>query len=197
MIDWLKNINKDYPDFWKNYLSKFDYKPNRFVSLSIESTGLNPNKDSILSIGSIAIINNKIIVLDSFEIAILKSDFFNNNENTNEFIVESKINKLSEKDAITSFIEYIGNATLVGHHIHFDIEIINEALEKLSCGKLKNEALDIEVMYKKIHDIHDKDFSLNELTAKLKIPFTDRISTSDDAFTIALLFLKLKSKLRL
>ena len=29
MIDWIKNINKDYPEFWKNYLTKFETRPNR------------------------------------------------------------------------------------------------------------------------------------------------------------------------
>jgi DNA polymerase III subunit epsilon len=197
MIDWLKNLNKDYPDFWKEYLSKFDEKSSRFVSLSIESTGLNAEKDVILSISTIAIIDNKIQVNDGFEVAIPQYKFMHDNELTNEFIIESSIPKLAEPEAIKSFIEYIGNAILVGHRIHFDIEILNVALEKISCGRIKNEALDIEVMYKKLHDINDKDFSLNELTKLLKIPLTDRISTSDDAFTIALLFLKLKSKLGL
>jgi DNA polymerase-3 subunit epsilon len=33
----------------------------------------------------------------------------------------------------------------VGHH--FDVEMINAALEKLECGRLKNEALDIDMMH--------------------------------------------------
>ena len=52
-------------------------------------------------------------------------------------------------------------------------------------------------MYKKLHDIGDKNFSLDELANLFKIPKTERISTTDDAFTIALLFLKLKSRLKL
>ena len=41
-------------------------------------------------------------------------------------------------------IEYIGNSTLVGHRINFDVEMINEVLEKMACGRLKNEALEQE-----------------------------------------------------
>ena len=48
MLDWLKNINKEYPDFWKNYLDKFETKPNRFVVISTETSGLNPDKDVTL-----------------------------------------------------------------------------------------------------------------------------------------------------
>ena len=197
MLDWLKNINKEYPDFYKTYLSKFELKSNRFVVLTTETTGLNINNDVILSIGAIAVNDDKIQVSDSFEIAIPQYRFLHDNGITNDFITESSLPKLVESEALMALLEFIENATLIGHRINFDIDMINEGLEKLESGKLKNEALDIEVMYKKLHDINDKDFSLNELTTLLKIPFNDRISASDDALTIAILFLKLKSKLHL
>ncbi len=197
MLDWLKNINKEHPEFWKNYTSKFEKKSNRYVSLSLETTGLNPNKDVILSFGAIAVVNDTILIGDTFEIAIPQYKYLHDNGITNDFLLESAQPKLAEPAAIEAFINYLGNATLVGHRIHFDVEMINESLEKLACGRLKNEALDIEIMYKKLHDIGDKNFSLDELGTLFKIPKTERISTTDDAFTIALLFLKLKSRLKL
>lgn len=197
MLDWIKNINKDHPEFWKSYLSKLDKKSDRYISLSIDTTGLNPKKDVILSFGAIAIINDNILIGDVFEATIPQYKFLHDNGMPNDFLLESEQPKLSEVQALEFFVNYIGNATLVGHRINFDIEMINEALEKLSCGRMKNEALDIEVMYKKLHDINDKNFSLDELSNLFKIPKTERISTTDDAYTIALLFLKLKSRLGL
>ena len=41
MFDWIKNIGGNYPEFYKNYLSKFDKKSARFVVLSIETTGFH------------------------------------------------------------------------------------------------------------------------------------------------------------
>ena len=117
---------------------------------------------------------------------------------SNEFIIESKQPKLGEREAIQAFLEYIGNAILVGHRIHFDVDLINVALEKLDCGKLKNEALDIEIMHKKLKDISsEKPISIDELCEIYKVPKSERLSSSEDAYTIALLFLKLKSKLGL
>lgn len=195
MIDWLKNINREYPEFWNNYLKKFDNKSKRFVVLSTETSGLNIDKDVILSIGSFSIIDNSIIIGDSFEVVLLQYKFLYENGLSNEFIVESKIKKMGEPDAIQFLIEYIGNSVLVGHRIHFDVEMINAALDKLNCGKLKNEALDIDVMHRKLNDINDKQFSLDELSAIYKIPMSDRNSSSEDAYKIGLLFLKLKSRL--
>jgi DNA polymerase-3 subunit epsilon len=195
MLDWLKNINKEYPEFWKNYIAKFEKKSNRFVVLSTETSGLNPDKDIILSIGSFAVIDNSIVIGDNFETVLLQYKFLHDNGLSNEFIVESKMKKLIEPEAIKLFIEYIGNSVLVGHHIDFDVEMINAALERLNCGRLKNEALDIDIMYRKLHDITDKEFSLDELSTIYKIPKSERNSSSEDAYRIALLFLKLKSRL--
>jgi DNA polymerase-3 subunit epsilon len=195
MLDWLKNINKEYPDFWKTYVSKFEKKSSRFVVLSTETSGLNPDKDVILSIGSFAVIDNSIVIGDNFEAILLQYKFFHDNGLSNEFLVESKMKKLGEPEAIKLFIEFIGNSVLVGHHIDFDVEMINAALERLDCGRLKNEALDIDVMHRKLHDINDKQFSLEELCLAYNIPVSDRNSAAEDAYKTALLFLKLKSRL--
>lgn len=195
MLDWIKNINKEYPDFWKEYLTKFETKPNRFVVLSTETSGLNPNKDVILSLGAFSVIEDSIVIKDSFEAVLLQYKFLQDNGLSNEFIIDSKMLKMPEPDALEALINFIGNAILVGHHINFDIEMLNAALERLDCGRLKNEALDVDMMYRKLMDINDKQFSLDDLTEIFKIPKSDRNSSSEDAYKIALLFLKLKSRL--
>ncbi|KQO21199.1 DNA polymerase III subunit epsilon [Flavobacterium sp. Leaf82] len=195
MLDWIKNINKEYPDFWKDYLTKFETKPNRFVVLSTETSGLNPNKDVILSLGAFSVVDDSIIIKENFEAVLLQYKFLQDNGLSNEFIIESKMVKMPEPDAIEAFVNFIGNSILVGHHINFDIEMLNAALERLDCGRLKNEALDIDMMYRKLMDINDKQFSLDDLSEIFKIPKSDRNSSSEDAYKIALLFLKLKSRL--
>lgn len=195
MLDWIKNINKEYPEFWKSYLAKFETKSSRYVILSTETTGLNPKKDVILSFGAIAVVNDVIRIGDNFEVVILQYKYLHDNGLSNEFLIESKLPKFAEYPAIQALLDYIGNAVLVGHRIHFDVEMINDVLEKMECGKLKNEALDIEIMHQKLLDITNKSFSLENLIKHYKVPLNDRNSASDDAYSIALLFLKLKSKL--
>ena len=188
MIDWIKNINKKHPEFWKKYLLTFEEKSNRYISLALETTGLNAEKDLILSIAAISIVNDTIFIGESFEINISQNNSFNHNS----LISQPKIDQF---EALEVFLNFIENAILIGHRIYFDIEIINEALNKMDCGRLKNEALDIEIMYKKLHDLNDdKSFSLDELGSFYKIPKYEP-STPNEAFSIALLFLKLKTKL--
>lgn len=195
MLDWIKNLNKEYPEFWKQYISKFERKSNRFVVISMETTGLNPTKDVILSVGAITVENNAIVVAEAFEVILLQYIFLHDHGMSNEFIVESKLPKLGEQDAIKAFVEFVGNAILVGHRIHFDIDMINEALYKMGCSRLKNEAIDIEIMYRKLIDSTDKQFSVDDLCKILKVARNERHSSAEDAYTIALLFLKLKAQL--
>jgi len=195
MFDWIKNINKEYPEFWKNYLSKFDEKSARFVVLSLETTGLDPQKDVILSFGAVGVQDNSILVSDNFEIVLLQYKYLHDNGLSNEFIIESKQPKLGEREGVQAFIEYIGNAVLVGHRIHFAVEMINEALERMDCGRLKNEALDVEIMHQKLSDTIDKPIATEALLNAYKITKSERYSSAEDAYSLALLFLKLKSRL--
>lgn len=194
MLDWLKN--KKYPDFWKMYLQKQEVKSNRFVTLSIQTTGFNLQKDVILTIGAIAIHNNKLIIADSFEVILLQYIYNHDNGFSNEFIIESKAPKSSEAEGIQKLVEYIGNAILIGYRVDFDIEMINKALEKLDCGKLRNEALDLEIMFKKWKESsEDKKFSIAEIAQNLKLPEHNEDATIEEAFAMGLCFLKLKKYL--
>src|SRR5690606_27478949 len=148
-----------YPDFWKVYLSRFEKKSERFVVISTETTGLDYKKDVVLAISCLAVINDWIVIGDSFEVVLLQYVYNHDNGLSNEFIIESTQDKHLEPQAVQAFIEYLGNSVLVGHRINFDIEIINEALERMQCGRLRNEALDIEVMYRKWKELpDDKNF---------------------------------------
>jgi DNA polymerase-3 subunit epsilon len=197
MIDWIKNINKDYPEFWRNYLSKFESRPERYVALSIDYSGVNPQKDVILAFGAVGIEKDKINIGDFFEVVLLQYIYLHDNGLSNESIIESTQPKLGEREAIQAFVAFLGNAVLVGHKINLTIDLINAALEKMHCGRLKNDAIDIEIMYKKYKDSSDKSFSIDDLCNEFKLPIIEETAIPDLAYTVALLFIKLKSRLGL
>ena len=41
MLDWLKNIKKEYPEFWKAYVGKFENKSFKKVRMTMESSTIN------------------------------------------------------------------------------------------------------------------------------------------------------------
>lgn len=172
MFDWVKNINKPYPDFWKKYQEEFEKKSSRYVVLCLEKGNYSNAKP--VHLASLAIVNNKIVVKDSLELTLDSNDNYLNLE---------------------KLINFIGSATLVGHKIYLEIEILNSILSKMDCGRLKNEVLDIEIMHTKLNDLSDKNFEIEDLLSIYKLEKNSQHSASDYVFSIALLFLKLKEKL--
>lgn len=189
-----KLFHKEYPEFWKKYTESFKNPATKYVVISMETSGLDTEKDVIMSIAATAIIDNRIILKDSFEIFIKHNTPLDANLD-NEFITVSKLEKVSENVAIETLLEYIGNSIFIGHRIDFDIEMLNNVLSRLKLGKLKNEAYDIEAMFNKLSETNDKKYAMEEMSKFLNIPISDRNSVADDAYSIAILFLKLKSKL--
>ncbi len=191
-----KLFNKEYPEFWKIYTDSFKKPATKYVVISMETSGLDTEKDVIMSIATTSVIDNRIIIKDSFEIFIIHKRH-TELDIDNEFISVSKVEKVFEKNAIETLLNYLSNSVLIGHRVDFDIEMLNEALSRMKLGKIKNEAFDIEAMFNKIMDTNEKKYSLEEMSKSLKIAITDRNSVADDAYSIALLFLKMKDKLRI
>ena len=87
MLDWLKHINKEHPEFWKEYLTKFSKKSKRYVVLSTEATGSSTEKDVITYISAFAVENDSILINDSFETILLQYRFLHDNHLSNEYII--------------------------------------------------------------------------------------------------------------
>ena len=189
-----KLFHKEYPEFWKKYTESFKNPATKYVVISLETSGLDTEKDVIMSIAATSIVENRIILKDSFEIYIKHTTPLDISLD-NEFITVSKVEKVSEEVAIETLIEYLGNSIFIGHRIDFDIEMLNQMLSRLKLGKLKNEAYDIEAMFNKLSDTNDKKYAMEEMSKFLNISISERNSVADDAYSIAILFLKLKSKL--
>ncbi len=195
MLDWIKHMHKDHPEFWTNYLAKFEHKSTRFVVISAVSTGTSPTKDVLLSIGALAVEQQAIIVKEAFEVVLLQYKFLHENGLSNAFIIESELPKLGEPEALQNFVNFIGNSILVGYRINYTLEMINAALGRMGCGRLRNEALDLEIMHRKLQDISEVDLSAGQLLDYYKIPELNPQHTALQAYSYALLFLKLKIRL--
>ena len=189
-----KLFHKEYPEFWKKYSESFKNPATKYVVISIETSGLDTEKDVIMSIAATSVVENRILLKDSFEIFIQHNKPLDSSLE-NEFITVSKVEKVAEDIAIETLINYIGNSILIGHRIDFDIEMLNYALSRLKLGKVKNEVYDIEAMFNKIADTNEKKYALEEMSKSLNMAISNRNSVADDAYSIAILFLKLKSKL--
>ncbi|MGB3776320.1 MAG: 3'-5' exonuclease [Leeuwenhoekiella sp.] len=199
---------KNAPQFYKKYAQTFKERKVknmplnalRFVVFDTETTGLNVRDDRMLSIGAVGIEANVINVRDTYEVFIAQETFKAETVPVHGILKHGKFGQISEEAAVKGFLEFIGSSVLVGHHVGFDIAMVNYALKRLEAPKLKNKALDTGILYKKtIHQVNvlnkDKQYSLDELCADLKIDKADRHKAAGDAFITALAFLKIRGRL--
>ncbi|WP_299761157.1 3'-5' exonuclease [uncultured Dokdonia sp.] len=205
-MKWPWQHTKEYPPFWKAYESAFAKAEQksvpeiRFVALDTETTGLDIKKDRILSIGAIAIKGNAIIVSDSLELYVAQEHYDPKSTPIHGILKNGSFDKVSELEAIQQTLDFIGTDIIVGHHIGFDIAVINKMLQRHHLGKLKNNVIDTGVLYKKLqHPVHrmpmQQGYSLDQLSEALKIPLYDRHTASGDAMITALAFIKISKRL--
>ena len=200
------------PPTWMN--SYFNAKSNlplkhtliedlRFVVLDTETTGLNIQKDHLLSIGTVSIEGKAILVKDAVEWVLYSED---NLQMKKEGIA---IHGLRPKDlkegtkkqiALQEFLTYLDNSIIVAHHTAFDITMLNKAIShfypdfKLYNYQLDTAKLAIRLergLFDQSSNYDRKKYTLDALCKRYDIEMVERHTAWGDAYTTAVLFLKL------
>ena len=177
----------------------------RFVSLDCETTGTDASKDRIITMGAIAVQDGEILLDDQFECMLHVS------HNTSSVLVhgitaeEAARKGVPEDAALRAFLDYLGHGVIVGHHIGFDVEVIQHACQRQFGIDLTNRWIDtMEVtLHLEAAGVFTamtaaagltvppfRDFSLDGLCRQFHIEPHDRHTASGDAFITAQIFLK-------
>ncbi|MFD1163130.1 MULTISPECIES: 3'-5' exonuclease [Hwangdonia] len=206
ILNWFKRKKRNYPDFWLRYLETFSntkketIATTRFVAFDTETTGFDKKKDRVLSIGAVSILDKSIEVNKSYEVYLKQDVFSNKTVEIHGILKTGSLKKVSELEAVISFLAYIKDAVLVAHHANFDKDMVNEMLLRHGLGKLKNEFIDTGYLFSKskhiIYRENLKDhYTLDDLCAELNVPKVDRHTASGDALITAIVFLKILTRL--
>ncbi|GAB5561842.1 MAG: 3'-5' exonuclease [Synoicihabitans sp.] len=178
----------------------------RFVSLDCETTGTDAKRDRIITMGAIAVQDAEIRLDDQFEAMLHVS------HNTSSVLVHGITAEqaaeagVTEAEALAEFLDYLRNAVIVGHHIGFDVEVIQHACQRNFGIDLKNRWIDTMEVTLHLDDLGVFDdlakaagissppfrnFSLDGLCEQFHVNPHDRHTASGDAFITAQIFLKL------
>ena len=181
------------------YLHLFD-KPHEdeYVCFDCETTGLNPKKDDIISIGAVVIKDNTVISSKKFVKFIKPKTKLQIEAIKVHHIRECDLEEAEEiNEVIEEFLEYIGNRTLVGYFLEFDIAMINKYLKPKIGINLPNKELEVSTIYYdyKIEKIPQGNIDLrfDKIMEELEIPTMGKHDAYNDALMTALIFVKLKN----
>ena len=189
-----KNLNDE------KYSFLFD-KPlaDEYICFDCETTGLNPEIDDIVSIGAVLIKDNIIVSSKRF-VRYVKPKSCNLSENSIKVhhIRECDLeDALDIENVVLEFIDFIGNRTLVGYFLDFDIRMVNKYLKPKIGINLPNKTIEVSAVY---HDFKIElipqgfiDLRFNTILEELDIPSFGVHDSFNDALMTSMIFLKLKN----
>ncbi|WP_299825102.1 3'-5' exonuclease [uncultured Pontibacter sp.] len=197
------------PEFWKIYIQSINSQPAAatplqdavFVVFDTETTGLDTKTDKVLSIGAVKVQGQQVLVQDSLECLVHQEVELGNKSPEVHGILPSQVQEqgLTEQEALQAFLYFAGNAILVGHHVKFDTDMLNGMLRRSGIqGKLLNRSIDTAQLAQRLErfrhspdSFNRSDYSLDALSQKYNLPTEARHTAPGDAFTTAILLLKL------
>jgi DNA polymerase-3 subunit epsilon len=173
----------------------------RFVVLDCETTGLDPRHHRIVSIGAVGMRDGQIDLGDTYE-ALLRV-----RHNTAATLVHGITRAetrtgLSEPEALAGLLAYLGDGVIVGHHIRYDLAMIQSALTRHASAAgdaiLYNRRIDTADLTRRLaadgafsDGSAPSDLSLDGLCAHFDIVPYDRHTAPGDAFLTAQVLLRL------
>ncbi|MBU1709888.1 MAG: 3'-5' exonuclease, partial [Proteobacteria bacterium] len=173
-----------------------------FVVFDTELTGMNRKKDEIISIGAVRIRGLKIIAGETFH-TFVRPDSLEPRDST--LIHRITPEQLEDAPAIAAildkFIEFCGNALLVGHYVDLDVAFVNRAAKRILGGVMRNPCLDTmrlsqaytAMCWEQYHDRFNLQVSYNlaDLVKTYGLPEFSKHDALEDALQTAYLFLYL------
>lgn len=203
MTDFQTNYLRHFTATWEESLG---WENARFVILDTESTGLDAKRDKMVSLGAVSSSHYELHIDDAFEA------FIPIQHNTSAVHIHGITRELAaekgvpEEEALSSFLEYLGDGVIVGHHIQHDITMLELACQKhFGIEKLQNLVVDTMDLTLRLDDLGNMtrspfeehpDFSLDGLCRRFLVPPHDRHTAIGDAFLTGQIFLKLLKRAR-
>lgn len=219
---WLKKLSrtlrgrhtvhpdKEWPDWYQAYWQANQGKlpPKQLLSdtpvviLDAETTGLNVQTDRMISIGGLRVYGNSIHLGEKFEAYLpTPSELQASSAVAIHGIVPNsqRYTYSDEPTLLAELVTYLKNTPVVGHHIGFDLEIINRSLKRHGAGPLLNRTVDTAQLAKRLRPAGYwtpiGDYSLDTLARRYGIPLSDRHTALGDCYITAVLWLKLLTRL--
>ena len=114
-----------------------------FVVFDTELTGLDFKRDSIVSIGALRMKGGAIQPTGSFYRLVRPETELKRRSVVVHEITPTELQEAASlEEVLEEFIEFIGDAVLVGHFVHIDVNFVSRALKSHFGVTLQNRAVD-------------------------------------------------------
>lgn len=141
-----------------------------FVIIDLETTGLRPSRDKILEFGAIRVREGKIS--DTFSALVQQEKSIPQTITALTGIDETLMKQegLPLKEALSGFLKFIGEDTVLGYNLTFDMGFLQEACRIFSIYPPANRCVDLSDMARRqVFDV--SDYKLATLAAHFSLNY--------------------------
>ena len=176
----------------------------KLVVIDIETSGLDIQKDRILSVSTLCIDCMELSIDSAQQWIVYQLDTFWNEAIEIHGILPSETQHgKPEDEVLRELLSILENHPVIGHHVGFDMKMLDRATRRHFGLKLRNRMVDTAHLSMQVLEaFHRTGYpgqrppSLDEVCAQLNITVLDRHTSTGDAYACAEAFLLLCARLR-
>ncbi|HEY4529978.1 MAG TPA: exonuclease domain-containing protein [Luteimonas sp.] len=172
-----------------------------WVSLDLETTGLDPRRDHILSLAAVPVRRGRVLVSERFERRIRADRAFGIESIRHHRITpEEAAEGVAVTAAVRDFMHWLGGRTLLGYHLAFDLAMLSPHVRGLAGFGLQNPRVDLAEAFaaraRRSDPQAPPNLDFQHIADSLGVPVLDRHSALGDAVTVGLCWVALQSERR-
>lgn len=192
---WLRRRHGNGP--WRGLLQPVP--AGEWVSLDLETTGLDPRRDHILSLAAVPVRRGRVVLSERFERRVRPDRVFDIGSMRHHRITpEEAADGESVTPAVAAFLEWLGSRALLGYNLRFDLAMLAPHVRGLTGFALPNPRFDLAEAYasraRRARPDVPPDLDFAHIAKDLGVPVIGRHSALGDATTVALCWLALRGE---
>ena len=139
-----------------------------FVAFDTELTGLDFKRDSIISVGAVRLRGGRILPGQSFYRLVRPDSELKSQGVVIHELTHSDLEKADPaSEVLKDFVEFIGDAVLIGHFVFIDVNFVTRAMKRLFGIGLQSPAVDTSSLHDWLYE-NDSRFARHHSGMTLK-----------------------------
>jgi len=172
-----------------------------WVSLDVETTGLDPQHDHILSLAAVPVRGGRVLLSERFERRIRPDRGFDIESIRHHHITPDEASGgMSVTPAVREFLLWVGPRRLLGYHLAFDLAMLAPHVTALTGFALPNPRVELAdafaVRSRRARPDVPPNLDFRHISDALGVPVLARHSALGDATTVALCWLAMQGTAR-
>jgi DNA polymerase-3 subunit epsilon len=157
----------------------------RYVTVDVETSGLDMRRDRVLSIGAVSVVGGQIDLAGCFE-AVLRQPESSSRDNILVHRIGGQRQMAGEDPAETlvRFLEYVGRAPLVAFRAEFDQTMLDRALKETLGVTTQSAWIDLAKVLPALYPSNDCR-TMDDWLARMHVRMLDRHDALADALATA------------